>query len=201
MPGAPGYLASVPLVDLGLIRASGPEARSFLQNQLTNDAKLLTPTQGQLSGYCSPKGRLLAVFTMLQLGADDFGLTLPAALVAPTLKRLKMFVLRSKLTLTDASTELPTLGLMGTEAPAALARLGLAAGRKQDIADDVGPAVVHQVLGLEHARHQVVEVLHAAALPPGPHRPPAPCRCGPAASCVRPRRPTASTGASAARCR
>ncbi len=116
--------ASLPLDDLGLIRASGAEARSFLQNQLTNDAKLITPTQGQLSGYCSPKGRLLAVFTVLQLGADDFALALPATLVAPTLKRLKMFVLRSKLTLSDASTELPTLGVMGAQITDALSTQG-----------------------------------------------------------------------------
>ena len=118
--------ASALLLDgLGLIRATGAEARAFLQNQLTNDAKLLAPGQGQLSGYCSPKGRLLAVFTVLQLGVDDFALALPAALVAPTLKRLKMFVLRSKLTLTDASTELPALGVMGDAASEALSAQGL----------------------------------------------------------------------------
>ncbi|MDO9451626.1 MAG: hypothetical protein Q7J29_02070 [Stagnimonas sp.] len=111
-----GDAASLWLSDQGLIRASGPEARSFLQSQLSNDAKLLTPAQAQLSGYCSPKGRLLAVFTVLQLGEDDFVLALPLALVAPTLKRLKMFVLRSKLMLTDASTELPALGVMGDHA-------------------------------------------------------------------------------------
>ena len=122
-----GSTACLPLDGLGLIRAAGPEARSFLQNQLTHDSKLITPAQGQLSGYCSPKGRLLAVFTVLQLGVDDFALALPAALLAPTLKRLKMFVLRSKLTLTDASAELLALGVMGAEAAAALAHLGLAA--------------------------------------------------------------------------
>ncbi len=112
---------------LGLIRATGPEARSFLQNQLTNDAKAISPAQGQLSGYCSPKGRLLAVLTLLQLGEDDFALSLPAALVAPTLKRLKMFVLRSKLGLSDASAALPALGIIGAAAADALARAGLSA--------------------------------------------------------------------------
>lgn len=108
-------VAGLPLEGLGLIRASGPEARSFLQSQLSNDAKLLTPAQGQLSGYCSPKGRLLAVFTVLQLGEDDFALALPSTLVPPTLKRLKMFVLRSKLVLSDASAELSTFGVMGEQ--------------------------------------------------------------------------------------
>lgn len=118
--------AGLPLAELGLIRASGADARPFLQNQLTNDAKLVTSTQGQLSGYCSPKGRLLAVFTVLQLGADDFALALPLALVEPTLKRLNMFVLRSKLILSEASGELPTLGVMGEQIAAALAAQGFA---------------------------------------------------------------------------
>jgi len=117
---------ALPLDDLGLIRATGPEARAFLQGQLSNDSKLLSLSQGQLSGYCSPKGRLLAVFTVLQLGEDDFALALPAGLLAPTLKRLKMFVLRSKLTLSDASSELPALGVMGEAAAAALATFGFA---------------------------------------------------------------------------
>lgn len=120
-------VAWLALDGLGLIRATGVEARSFLQNQLSNDATLLTASQAQLSGYCSPKGRLLAVFTVQQLGVDDFALALPLALVAPTLKRLKMFVLRSKLTLTDASGELPVLGLIGESAVAALTGLGFAA--------------------------------------------------------------------------
>ncbi len=117
--------AALPLDGLGLIRATGPQARAFLQSQLSNDAQLLSPTQGQLSGYCSPKGRLLAVFTVLALSAEDYVLALPAALLAPTLKRLSMFVLRSKLVLSDASGELPALGLIGREAGAALARLGI----------------------------------------------------------------------------
>ena len=119
-PGHSRNTGCLRLDELGLIRATGIEARSFLQSQLTNDAKLLTPTQGQLSGYCNPKGRLLAVFTVLQLGTDDFALALPLTLLAPTLKRLKMFVMRSKLTLTDASTELPTLGVIGENTLAAL---------------------------------------------------------------------------------
>lgn len=123
----PYSAAVLPLDGLGLIRATGADAQAFLQSQLTNDAKLLTPAQGQLSGYCSPKGRLLAAFTIFVLGTDDYALALPRALVAPTFKRLKMFVLRSKLDLSDASSTLPAMGLMGHEAAAALAHIGIAA--------------------------------------------------------------------------
>ena len=127
MPVPIAPIAWLPLPNLGLICASGSEARSFLQGQLTHDAALLTPQQGQLSGYCSPKGRLLAVFTVAMPEADTFYLSLPAPLVAPTLKRLKLFVLRSKLVLEDASATLPASGLLGEGAVAALQQLGLPA--------------------------------------------------------------------------
>lgn len=122
----PVGVAALPLTAMGLIRASGPEALAFLQSQLSNDARQISTTQAQLSGYCSPKGRLLAVFTVFLLGAEDFALALPLALVAPTLKRLKLFVLRSKLTLTDASAELPAWGVIGEAATTTLAAQGIA---------------------------------------------------------------------------
>ena len=115
------------LPELGLILAEGPEARSFLQGQLSNDMASVSATQSQLSGYCSAKGRLLAVFTVQQLGAEQFGLSLPLSLLPATLKRLKMFVLRSKLTLSDASALRPALALLGNEAPAQLSAFGLPA--------------------------------------------------------------------------
>lgn len=115
------------LDDLALLRARGPEARSFLQSQLSNDLAQVSATHAQLSGYCSPKGRLLAVFSVSQLeSADSFGLELPAELLPTTLKRLRLFVLRSKLVLDDGSREWPALGLAGPGAADILQGLGLA---------------------------------------------------------------------------
>lgn len=112
--------------DPGLIRVRGPDARSFLQSQLSNDVAQVSATQSQLSGYCGPKGRLLAVFSVLQLESrDSFGLELPVELLPATLKRLRMFVLRSKLVLDDASAEWPALALAGPGAADALQRLDL----------------------------------------------------------------------------
>ena len=49
------------LDELGVIEAHGPEAVAFLQTQLTNDLEHLVVGQMQMNGYCTPKGRLLAV--------------------------------------------------------------------------------------------------------------------------------------------
>lgn len=115
-----------PLHHLGFIQVQGADADAFLQGQFSNDIALLTPKRAQLSSYNSPKGRMLAV---LQLVRTQNGITLELerSMLDATLKRLRMFVLRSKVTLTDAGTEVATLGLSGNEAVATLTAAGLPA--------------------------------------------------------------------------
>jgi len=100
------------LDELGVIAVQGADAISFLQGQLTNDTAGLAPDNVQLSGYCTAKGRLLAVFEQWRDGATVC-LQLPADLVAPLIKRLSMFVLRSKVQLADASAQWRSIGLCG----------------------------------------------------------------------------------------
>jgi folate-binding protein YgfZ len=80
-----------------LLKFSGEDASSFLQGQLTNDINALE-CNWQYSGYCSPKGRLLALLIMWKHDNELFAL-LPASLVEPTIKRLRMYVMRSKVTI------------------------------------------------------------------------------------------------------
>lgn len=97
---------------LGCIRASGSDAQAFLQAQLSNDITQLQNTHAQLSAYCNPKGRMLAQFLVIP-DNQNYLLLLPRAVLAATLKRLRMFVLRSQVTLTDASEEIVCIGLAG----------------------------------------------------------------------------------------
>ena len=59
------------LADRGVIRASGADAATFLQGQLTND--VLTPGRAtaRLAGFCSAKGRLQASFLVWRDEAGD----------------------------------------------------------------------------------------------------------------------------------
>jgi folate-binding protein YgfZ len=129
------------LSDLALIRISGEDARDFLHSQFSNDVRKLDGTQAQLNGYCSPKGRLLATFLLWRYG-DDYLLQLPAELRESIQKRLTMFVLRSKVKLTDASADFVRLGLSGAQAenlvheffgPVPEARFGLVHGEQATI--------------------------------------------------------------------
>lgn len=100
------------LSHLGLIRVEGDDMRSFLQGQLTNDVNAVTGARGQLSSYCSPKGRMLGSFRVFQRG-DALYLEAPVERLEPIRKRLAMFVLRSQVGLSDASGELARFGITG----------------------------------------------------------------------------------------
>jgi tRNA-modifying protein YgfZ len=111
---AVGFVACV--TDQGLIAVQGDDAASFLHSQLTNDVEHLGADEVRLAGYCTPKGRLQATFTMWR---DDAGVCLQLAReIQPALqKRLSMFVLRAKAKLSDA-----------TDNPANAVALGLGGG-------------------------------------------------------------------------
>lgn len=107
------------LSHLGLLQVGGEDAQTFLQGQITNDMKLLTGSNAQYAGYCNPKGRLLAVFlTFAHQG--HFHLQVNGALKEAMLKRLKMYVMRSKVVIEDKTDEIIRLGIAGTEAAIAL---------------------------------------------------------------------------------
>ena len=105
-----------PLVDFGLIRASGPEASGFLHNLLTNDVNGITAQNARFAGFCTAKGRVLATLLIWREG-DDLLLMLPRDLHAAILKKLSMYVLRAKVKLSDATAERVLLGISSAVPP------------------------------------------------------------------------------------
>jgi folate-binding protein YgfZ len=114
----PTRLTGVARLDtLGVIRAQGPEAAKFLQGQLTQDFALLGLSEGRLAAFCSPKGRMLASFVGFKRSHDEILLVCRRDLLAPTLKRLSMFVLRAQLRLSDSSDAFAIWGVAGEAEP------------------------------------------------------------------------------------
>lgn len=109
-----------PLVHLGVIAVQGEEAAKFLHSQLTQDFALMAPEQARLAAFCSPKGRMQASFYGLRWSDDQILLVCARDLLAPTLKRLSMFVLRAKARLRDATAEFQLFGALGASAAALL---------------------------------------------------------------------------------
>ena len=106
--------------DWGVIRARGADAATFLQGQLTNDVLGLDAGRARLAGFCSAKGRLQASFVVWKASDDEYLLACSASLLAATLKRLSMFVLRAKCRLSDASDEIALFGVAGGDSAAAM---------------------------------------------------------------------------------
>ena len=97
------------LSHLGVIRAAGDDAATFLQGQLTQDVTGMGPDNARLAAFCNAKGRMQASFVVFKrkndAGADALLLVCSADILAQTLKRLSMFVMRAKVKLSDASGE------------------------------------------------------------------------------------------------
>ena len=106
-----------PLPHLGVIRARGEDAAAFLHGQLTQDFALLGTQEARLAAFCNAKGRMLASFIAWRSGEGEILLVCSRDLLAPTLKRLSMFVLRAKVKLSDASEEFTLRGLAGDAVP------------------------------------------------------------------------------------
>ena len=110
---------SCALPHLGVIAARGPEAAHFLHNQLTQDFVLLDMQHARLAAFCNAKGRMQASMVGFKTSAEEVLLVMRADLLPQTLKRLSMFVMRSKVKLSDASAEWTVFGRLAkkVEAP------------------------------------------------------------------------------------
>lgn len=118
-------------LNLASLEISGADARTFLHNQFTSDVKSLQVGQAQLSAWCTAKGRMIANFILYPVSDDVFHLLLPLELLPGFIKRLQMYVLRSRVKLTslsvaqDAADAQGQLGLSGANAADALTALNL----------------------------------------------------------------------------
>jgi folate-binding protein YgfZ len=110
------------LSHLGLLEIVGADAINFLQGQVTNDIKLLVGNNAHYTAYCNPKGRMLALFLAFA-HFDHFHLQLNGELLEPIMKRLKMYVMRSKVEIKDVSEDIIKFGINGPEAASLLVPL------------------------------------------------------------------------------
>ncbi|MFT3758030.1 YgfZ/GcvT domain-containing protein [Thauera sp.] len=130
----------VPLLHLGTVRSAGPDSAAFIHNLVSNEVQKLAADSAVWNSFNSPKGRMIASF-LLWPEADGHSMVLSADILPAFLKKFSMYVLRSKVKLSDASETLVLLGVGGNEAGAVLAGAGLAvpdAAMKQAGGDETG---------------------------------------------------------------
>ena len=95
--GKPDYLKGMEpchLDDRAVISLTGPEARAFLQNLITNDVEKLAPGRGLYAALLSPQGKIAFDFLLVE-GEGGLLLDVAAASREALLKKLKMYRLRT----------------------------------------------------------------------------------------------------------
>ncbi len=164
------------LSDYSLIRARGDDTLNFLNGQLSNDIRQLDATRSLLASWCSPKGRMMVIFRLFRRDNDTL-LQLPATLLENTLKRLRMFVLRSKVTLESVDAELVSIGLSGPDAKKILTDAagfapsgdnGCETREAVTIMSLPGPHPRYEIIALTAAAEKLWERLKSKATPVGP---------------------------------
>ena len=88
-------LRNFDLGDYACFQVDGDDAEAFLQGQLSNDLQNLPAGSGQLSTFNDPQGRVIAILRFFRV-TEGFVAAVPGTLLDPVVKRLRMFLLRSR---------------------------------------------------------------------------------------------------------
>ena len=99
----------------GLMAVRGPDASKFLQGQLTCNLNYLSADTSSLGARCTPKGRMLSSFRIVQQG-DGYLLAMANELLDGQLADLQKYAAFSKSKLSDESAAWLRIGLQGGEA-------------------------------------------------------------------------------------
>jgi len=104
------------LTSRGFVRASGPDARAWLQGLVTNDVEGLGAQEARFAALLSPQGKILFDFLVI---ADGDGLLLDCAAdqAQALASRLAMYRLRARVDIADLSASLTAAAIWGAEPP------------------------------------------------------------------------------------
>ena len=110
-------LTACTLDDLGVLTLQGPDARRFLQGQVSADVLALPVGSQSLAGLHTPQGRVIALLQLCAAADDLLQLVLPAELAASVAAHLRRYVLRAKVSVADCSDSLRVLGVWRADGP------------------------------------------------------------------------------------
>lgn len=116
----PGGEAVGRLDFLAVLRISGDDALPWLQGQLTADVSDVEARTSRLAAWCSPRGRVLAVFRLLADTPDGYRMVCERWFADSLLARLRMFIMRSDVRIDDTGDAFGVAGITGTAGARAL---------------------------------------------------------------------------------
>jgi tRNA-modifying protein YgfZ len=103
------------LADRGVLRVSGPQAETFLQDLVSNDVTALPSGEARYAALLTPQGKILFDMIIAAAGENDarvFLLDCAREQAADLAKRLGFYKLRAKVTIEDQSDEIAVLAYL-----------------------------------------------------------------------------------------
>ena len=98
-----------PISDFAILKITGNDRYEFLQNQLTGDLNK-SEVKSEFSSWCNLKGRVIANFLILNT-TESYFLILKKDMADYVLKKIKMYILRSDVKISDITEEMLLVGL------------------------------------------------------------------------------------------
>lgn len=103
-----------PLIHEGILSIEGSDSKKFLQGQLTCNLNYLSTTKTSLGARCTPKGRMVSSFRLIEKTENNYLLALDKRLVSIQLDDLKKYAIFSKVSLIDSSSNWLRLGIQAS---------------------------------------------------------------------------------------
>ncbi len=107
-----GGMKAVGLPNRGVVRVSGEDARSFLDNLISASMDRVAPGRAIHAALLTPQGKIIADFMVTEAAAEEGGgyyLDAPLVATAELTKRLTLYKLRAKVIIEDLS---PAFGVI-----------------------------------------------------------------------------------------
>src|SRR5215213_6502878 len=99
----------------GRLALTGPDAKSFLQGQVTNDTEALTPGHGCYAAFLTHKGKMLGDLRVLDLG-DELLLSCERVALQELFNMIRRYKLGSDVEVHKRTVEMGELSLIGPDA-------------------------------------------------------------------------------------
>lgn len=109
----------IELKSRGVLSVSGPDARKFLQGLISNDVEKVSPERAIHAAFLTAQGKYLFDFMIAEVGGALL-LDCEADRLADFQKRLKLYKLRSDVTVEDVSATFTVLAVTGDDISEAL---------------------------------------------------------------------------------
>lgn len=135
----------------GLLACEGPDSLKFLQGQLTCNLQEISGTQARYGAHCTPKGRMVANFLLLQHAELGYTFRTRSDVLPALQTSLSRYIVFSKAKLRDSSADWVLVGLQGP-------------GVEQKLTSILGLPAPNQSMAQQHSDHGLVICLNERPL-------------------------------------